>query len=191
MCKFCHDIINGGKLKRHIIRKHRNNEEVSSILKKPLKEQDIIFSKLRTEGMFQFNTSNLHVLNDSGLMRKRTPAKSDELRLCSICNVFISNRTFYMHKRKCESKDIQTANIPIKKSSISSLMSHPDPDFVKDILNNFRDGEVGNFIRADSTLKMIGYKHFVSRKVEVSKMKEVKREIMMEMRELARLFFNF
>lgn len=100
-------------------------------------------------------------------------------------NVFFSNRTFYKYKRRCVNSE------PVKKSAIKPLLTHKDPEFVREILNNFRCGEVGDFIRKDETIQMIGYKHFCSRQVEVSKSKEVKREVMMEMRELTRLFLSF
>jgi len=185
MCVYCNKIITGGKLKRHI-KSHKNTHaEVTEILKKPVNEQNKWFEQKRIEGIYKYNIDNLDTLSSEQLLRQRKPKKQDEIRMCGKCKRFVSNRTFYVHKRKCVESE------PIKKDAIKPLLTHKDPEFVTEILNNFRDGEVGNFIRENKTIQMIGYKHFCARKVEVSKSKEVKREIMMEMRELTRLFLTF
>ena len=59
------------------------------------------------------------------------------------------------------------------------------------ILDKFRDGETGELICQSSVIQLKGHKHYASRNVEESKKNEVRREIMMEMRELARLFIRF
>ena len=66
-----------------------------------------------------------------------------------------------------------------------------DSEFVVEILNKFRVGAVENFIRNNNIVQVIGYKHYLARKAECSKINEVRKEIMMEMRELTRLFFCF
>lgn len=186
MCVYCDKIITGGKLKRHIKSHQKTHADVAETLKKPVQEQNKWFERKRIEGIYKYNTENIVNLTNEQMMRERKPKKKDEIRMCNECKCFVSNRTFYKHKRKCQGN-----GEPIKKSAIKPFLSHKDPKFVQEILNNFRDGEVGNFIRNDEMIQMIGFKHYCSRKVEISKSKEVKREIMMEMRELARLFLTF
>jgi hypothetical protein len=164
----------------------KSHKEVATILENKNKnEQNKWFEQMRIEGMYKYNTDNIDKLSDEQMMRERKPKKKDEVRMCENCKCFFSHRTFYAHRKNC------IDSIPIKKDAIQPLLVHKDPEFVKEILNNFRDGPVGNFIRENKTIQLIGYKHFCSRKVDVSKSKEVKREIMMEMRELTRLFLRF
>ncbi|KAJ8321248.1 hypothetical protein KUTeg_001199 [Tegillarca granosa] len=97
-----------------------------------------------------------------------------------------SNRTFYKHKETCV-----VESEPIKTRSLKTLEVHKDAEFVVNILNKFRDGRVGSFIRGSKIIQVIGYKHYLARKADSSKINEVKREVMMEMRELSRLFICF
>jgi hypothetical protein len=62
-----------------------------------------------------------------------------------------------------------------------------DPEFA-DILNRHRDGEVGDLIRTDPIIQQVGYRHYNLRRHEVSKQDEVRKTVMGDMRELARLF---
>ncbi|XP_062576294.1 uncharacterized protein LOC134238193 isoform X2 [Saccostrea cucullata] len=185
MCVLCNKIILNGKLKRHIISHKKTHSEVADVLKKPLKEQNIWFEKKRHEGMYKYNIQHLNE-NDAKLMRERKPKTPDELRMCLECKKFFSNRTFYKHKDVCKSDAM-----PVKTQTLRPLSHHHDEEFVLNILNKFRDGPVGKFIRENKIIQTIGYKHFLARKSESSKFNEVRREVMMEMRELSRLFLCF
>lgn len=99
---------------------------------------------------------------------------------------FFSNRTFYKHKETCSSQAQ-----PVKTKTLRPLDLHYSEEFVLNILNKFRDGSIGNFIRESKIVQTIGYKHYLARRSESSKTTEVRREVMMEMRELSRLFFCF
>lgn len=66
-------------------------------------------------------------------------------------NAFSQTGLFINTKQSVES---------IKKDNIKSLVFHKDEEFVKEILNSFRDGAVGDFLSKDKIVQMIGYKHF-------------------------------
>jgi hypothetical protein len=53
------------------------------------------------EGIYKNSTENIDKLNDEQMMRQRKPKKKDKFRMCDKCKCFFSNRTFYVHKRKC------------------------------------------------------------------------------------------
>ncbi|XP_053389498.1 uncharacterized protein LOC123565665 [Mercenaria mercenaria] len=185
-CIYCDKTVKGGKLKRHIMTHKNTEDEVKSILLEPKSVQNRFFEKKRIEGIFKYNTEQLAKQEDEHtLLRERKPKNEDSVRMCSGCHRFFSNRTFYRHKLACNE------NFPeaIKTETIGVI--HPDSDFVNNILNRFRDTEVGTFIRSDETIQAIGYRHYCSRRVEISKQNEVRKEIMGEMRELARLFITF
>ncbi|XP_065926614.1 uncharacterized protein [Magallana gigas] len=185
MCVFCSKIIEGGKLKRHITSHKKTHEEVAAILKKPVEEQNKWFEEKRHEGIYKYNMHHLDD-NDTKLMRERKPKTPDELRMCLACKKFFSNRTFYKHKETCSSQAQ-----PVKTKTLRPLDLHYSEEFVLNILNKFRDGSIGNFIRESKIVQTIGYKHYLARRSESSKTTEVRREVMMEMRELSRLFFCF
>ena len=80
-------------------------------------------------------------MDDTELMREGKPSKADELRMCLVCRRFFSNKTFYKHKKGCS----KTAEA-LKPNALQPLI-HKDSDFAVQILNKFRDGDVGDFIR--------------------------------------------
>ena len=49
--------------------------------------------------MYEFNIK--HSSGEEDVMRQRKHKKKNNVRLCMKCQKFISNRTFYKHKRKC------------------------------------------------------------------------------------------
>ncbi|KAJ8322438.1 hypothetical protein KUTeg_000012 [Tegillarca granosa] len=71
------------------------------------------------------------------------------------------------------------------KNSLQPLNIHKDSDFVLEILNKFRDGDVRIFIRDNKSIQIIGYKQYLARRAECSKINALRREVMMEMRELS------
>lgn len=58
-------------------------------------------------------------------------------------------------------------------------------------MNSFRDGQVGELCRSNPIIKLIGFKHFNLRRHETGKENEVKKVVMAEIRELARLNLIF
>ena len=69
--------------------------------------------------------------------------------------------------------------------SLQPINIHKDSEFVVDILNKFIVVDVGNVIRQNEVVQVIGYQHYLAIKAESSK------EVIMEMRELSRLFLCF
>ncbi|XP_061182956.1 uncharacterized protein LOC133191225 [Saccostrea echinata] len=187
-CTYCKTIITGGKLKRHILRKHRTETEVQSIISKPQHIQNNFFDKKRREGIYEYNVQLIGDGFDAE-MRERKPVQQDQLRVCSDCKGFYSNKYFFKHK--CSNND--SAPQALKPKLLAKTMDDKmdrDPGFV-DILNRFRQGEIGDFCRTNKTIKLIGYKHFNLRRHEEGKQDEVRKIIMAEMRELSKLFFCF
>jgi len=61
----------------------------------------------------------------------------------------------------------------------------------KNILYRFVDGEVGDLIRNSNEIQLIGYKHFNMTRHEEGKADRVRKVVMSDMRELARLYLTF
>ena len=60
------------------------------------------------------------------------------------------------------------------KSKHSKQHESKDSYIVKDILNNFREGEVGDFIRKDKTVQLIVYNHYYQKSRSKARLKKLK-----------------
>lgn len=120
-------------------------------------------------------------------MRERKPVSEDKLRTCAECKGYYSNKYFYKHK--CKS-DNPTAIKPALLQKVKKSKMDSDSEF-QDILNRFVDGEVGDLIRKSTEIQIVGYKHFNMRRHEEGKADEVRKVVMSDMRELARLYLTF
>ncbi|KAL3870919.1 hypothetical protein ACJMK2_038947 [Sinanodonta woodiana] len=160
-CMYCHQIITGGKLKRHILRKHKLEEEVKAAVLLPKQLQNKFFEDKRREGMYQFNIKfmtkpEMNETDKMQFMRERKPKYENGLRMYSGCKSFLSSRSFYKHKQACI---IVTADA-MKPKLFSSTLYHKDKEFVEEILNKFRTNEAGELCRTDFLIQQVGYRHF-------------------------------
>ncbi|KAJ8313367.1 hypothetical protein KUTeg_009153, partial [Tegillarca granosa] len=147
---FTKQLVKGGKITRHIKRKHKHEEEVKEILKLSNKEQNQFFDKKkRREGIYEFNLKEMSLDRDSA-MRERQPKHNDEVRVCSDCRSFISSKHFSKHTCIAEK-----------------------PQALKPKLLKFRDGEIGDIIRSSALIQRVGFRHFNLRRHEESKQDEV------------------
>ena len=148
--------------------------------------QDKFFDDKRRRGIYTFNT-RLMGTGNAPTMRERTPKEDDQLRYCAECLGFYSNR--YFSKHTCN-----TSNpVPLKPDMLKETNTKKikeDKEF-QNILNRFREGEVGTLCRENEMVQMIGYRHFNLRRYEEGKQDEVRKVIMAEMRELSRLYIKF
>lgn len=178
-------MVKNGKLSRHIKRKHKTDPEVAEVLRQPKGAQIQFFDKKRREGIYEFNLNALST-DSTNLMRERKPKLEDNVRVCSECKKFVSNK--YFSKHTCVSQD----KFPMKPQLLQKNKTVMDNDVeFNTILNKFRDGEIGDLCRTDNTIKTVGYRHFNLRRHEQTKQVELRREVMSEMRILGRLFLVF
>ena len=187
-CPYCLIVVTGGKLKPHILRKHWTEKEVLDAKD----NLDVLIEKKRKGGMYMFNlqfmTKPILERDDElKLMRERKPKYEDKLKLCTGCKTFLSHNSFYKHQRICK------GSLPeaMKPMFLASVNIHKGKDFVDRILSRFRAGEAGELCQTDSLSQQVGYRHFCLRRSETSKIDEIRKSVMAEMRELARLFLTF
>jgi len=183
-CTYCKEVVRHEKLARHMRRKHKDQIDLVRALESP-REKNAIFEKLRVEGMHKYNMKMMSTPNPNldKLMRLRRPKYKDRLVKCAKCDKYVSNRSFYKHRYVC---GISAISMPKPKQDL-----HKDEEFQSDILNRFRDGPAGQLCREDNIIKQIGYRHYCLRKAEESKIEQVRKSVMTDMRELARLFLIF
>ena len=104
-----------------------------------------------------------------------------------VCKGFYSNKRFRKHK--CVTQNPEPLNPKLLQAQSDDTIDK-DKDF-KQILNEFRDGKIGDLCRTNKIIKMIGYRHFCLRRHESGKKNEVRKVVMAEMRELVKLFETF
>ena len=120
---------------------------------------------------------------DSFMSERKTKTNSD-IRLCTGCKRFISGSNFWRHKC-CDDK-------PVRVNPVAMLREpHTDKDFENNILRRFRNGEPGDICRTNRIIQHVGYRHYCLRKSQTSKPVAVRKSVMQEMRELARLLIKF
>ena len=117
-------------------------------------------------------------------MSERKNKTNINIRLCTGCKRFISGRNFWRHQC-CDQK-------PTRVNPVAMLREpHTDKDFENNILRRFRNGEPGDICRMNRIIQHVGYRHYCLRKSQTSKQVAVRKSVMQEMRELARLLIKF
>jgi len=115
-------------------------------------------------------------------MHERSVKFEDKLRVCQECKGYYGNKYFSKHKCIVDQPE------PVKPILLGKETK--DSDF-EQILTRFRDGEIDDTCRTNKTIKMIGYRLFCLRRHETGKQDEVRKVVMAEIRELAKLFQAF
>lgn len=179
-CKFCLKVVSCGKLKRHLLRKHKSEEEVKKLKRCSTTEQQKLMTTIKKDGIYKYNKEALSEHKD--LMRERKAKFLDKLRMCSLCTGFYSSRNFHRHRKECgaEAESVRLGEVIHKEY-------HHDKDFTGEILDKFHENDVGNLCRENDTIKRLGYRHFCVRKHDKEKKDEMRKSVMSEMRQLARL----
>ncbi len=170
-------------------RKHK--DKVAEVSTKTEVEQKQFYDNEKRKGIYAYNMQFMSdpemVKNEHLFMRERQPKHKDILKLCTGCNKFLSARTFYKHRINCSG----VIAMPVKPAYFNMNALHNDPQFSEHILSKFRNSDVGNLCRTNPMIKLIGYRRFCLRRAEENKFDEVRKCVMAEMRDLARLFIEF
>lgn len=158
-------------------------------------DQKKFFDEKRAEGMGKHNydiwgSKTFCKSDEAKLMRQRRPKHQDEPKFCLGCEKVFSNRTFSKHVQKCKNPSRAAPVRPIDKH-LSVNKIHKDQGFIDDIMSKFTENEAGNLCRTDKLIQQLGYKQYSKRRYESSKIDEVRKNVMCNMRELARIFIVF
>jgi hypothetical protein len=65
----------------------------------------------------------------------------------------------------------------MSEAVISETDMHTDADFTDNIFRRFRDGPVGDICRQNLLIQLVGYKHYVAQRCEISKINETRKEV--------------
>ena len=189
LCIFCGEL--SSRLPRHILNKHEDDPLVKPLLTlKSRKEQLFKMSCFRRVGI---QTHNLKVI-DKGVgefQRERSSTKGDVPFMCSGCDGFFSKTYSSRHKKKCPALG-NNFMIPVGALDRVKTLRYDDLDTdFKNLLNDLRLDEVGNLVKEDPIILMIGVRSFESLKKKKDKKKETKRTVRGRMRLLGRLYLGF
>ena len=172
------------------MRKHKAEEDIKNALLLPKALQNKFFDDKRREGVYDYNLQLMSKQEDEdkiSFMRERNPKYEDQVRMCSGCKSFLSNKSYYKHRQNCANLNAEAMN---PKLLITTPL-HKDANFTAEILNRFRSGKAGDLCRKDPIIQQVGYRHFCLRQGQEGMEDEVRKCVMGEMRELARLALAF
>ena len=186
-CLFCNKAQT--QLKRHILKKHKGHPEVEPILSMNVKEQDLIIAQFRRRAIKQFN---LALIKEGGtdFMRERKGRKADnDIIICSGCEGFFAKKYKNRHRLVCPASG---SNIMLPMVSLTSSISieNSDDDF-KNLLNSLQLDTVGDYIKTDPIVLMIGARTFAASKRKKDKVTETRRTTRSRMRLTTRLYLCF
>ena len=101
------------------------------------------FSKLRREGIYQFNLKQIK-MKKPVFQTERGLQKKDDLVICSLCKRSINKESFYKHKRICNNINGDSKNGDSKNGDSKNGDSKNDDETVSD--NN--SGETSSLYRS-------------------------------------------
>ncbi|RXG62301.1 hypothetical protein Avbf_10768 [Armadillidium vulgare] len=186
---------------------HKNEPEVNRALALPCDDRRKIFELLRKRGIDYENQrrlkSNAVQKSCEDLIGERK-THANKVRRCPVCKGFYVSKYFTLHIKKCEEKyNCSSHADPIKFSSKTGhVLLEEDfsnvpfnSSYVSQVLERFKDDDIGNMCRTNKLLIYIGYYLFLSKAEEKAEEREKsqtdKKYIMGKMRLLCRLYVQF
>ena len=111
--------------------------------------------------------------------------------MCGNCNGFLSKRFISRHLKVCSFNSSKPAlQVPLNLIKNSNIASLPE-EFVKDVLSNLRNDQIGLVCKQDSTILTIGLRLHDKMKRKCDKTSEVLKSVRNDMRRLAHLYSIF
>ena len=184
-CPFC------GKtqyqLKRHLLLKHNDKNEIQSILKMGKREQYKAINALRKKGMFDANITALASTCPQLHCEKRGKQERgiNDLSVCITCNTYVVKANFHRHKKIClHSK-------AARSTPVTLLAGEQAKDKLSaEVLHRFRQNNVGDLCRNDALIKLLGKQSYQKACSRGPKKTDGRKCTMRDMRTLAQLFIN-
>ena len=178
------------RLKRHILTKHKQEQKVIPLLKLKTKEQDFAIAQFKREAI---RVHNIKCLNEdqTGFLRERKTQKDgEELPVtCSGCHGFFTKKYKSRHQQICPANG---SNLMLPMVSIESA-KHAEKfsNAFKSLLNTLRLDKVGDCIKSDEIILMIGNRSFNCLKRKKDKKEETSKYVRARMHLTARVLIAF
>ena len=144
-------------LKRHILTKHKEHQSVKPLLKMNTTEQDRFIEGFRKQAMQNRNMNELK-LDRGDFLRERKKLSSQpekELPLmCSGCMGFFSESYKARQQLVCSAASVGVMLPMVSIEKTEYIEQHP-PEF-KELLSTLHLDEVGNYVKSDPVILVIG-----------------------------------
>ena len=153
------------------------------------KEQDRYIADLRREGIREFNTKQVN-LGKSDFMRERRNFKDTDIPvMCSGCKGFFSRKYKARHQMICPENG---SNLMLPMVSVEQCqgMEQYSVGF-RNLLNTLHQDKVGDYIKTDKIILMIGNRSFSALKRKKDKKTETSKYVRARMRLTARIYMAF
>lgn len=156
-CPYCHTM--QCHLRRHVLLRHKDHEDVKSLLCLPKPEQKLRFDLMRKRGIHDENKKRLkeNPAEQNNLIVERSHGRS-EFQMCSACLGFYQRSKMWHHKLHCDSTGTgeSALSVPIEMLSTSRPSSSNMDEFSQKILHRFRGDEAGKICKSDDMIKIVG-----------------------------------
>ena len=150
------------------------------------------FARIRNAGIMGGNKIKAMENGDAALFERinngsSTTAEQAADVHCTVCNGCYSSKYFYRHKLICKPTNSSEPAKPV----LASLLNTSESDDFTDLLNRFQANDIGNTCRTDQTIILIGRYLWQKDRTKVDKHDEVRKSVMSDMRNLAKLYLQF
>ena len=159
------------------------------------KDQDRFIAIFRGDAIKALNINAISKGEPDKLHRERSAKDNAELPyMCSGCNGFFSKSYKSRHKAICSGSQ---SNLSMTRNSLFVCLNVANESFegyskeFLDLLKTLRLDRIGDYIKGDKILMMIGYRSFNALRRKKDKKKEVTRTVRSRMRLLARVYLPF
>ena len=153
------------------------------------KEQDRYIADLRREGIREFNTKQVN-LGKTDFMRERRNFKETDIPvMCSGCKGFFSRKYKARHQMICPENG---SNLMLPMVSVEQCqgMEQYSVGF-RNLLHTLHQDKVGDYIKTDKIILMIGNRSFSALKRKKDKKTETSKYVRARMRLTARIYMAF
>ncbi|XP_028417721.1 uncharacterized protein LOC114542174 isoform X2 [Dendronephthya gigantea] len=163
-CTYCGQLC--AKIARHLVTKHKMEEEVMSALahKKKSSERRTILDKLRLQGDYHHNMNTLET-GEGELIIVRRPGEDGKYRVedflpCEFCLGFFRRWDLWKHQTSCPHKTESSGQYKHVQQSakmlIAPIITGTDNAALSRILCSMNRGEIAEIVKKDELIKALG-----------------------------------
>ena len=135
----------------------------------PKKEQDRAIDLFRKEAIKVHNMKMLNTGQDN-FLRERSSTKPEDMMACTGCNGFLNKSYKAVHQLICPGQGTDPM-IPLVALESTTILNELSEDFKK-VLATLHLDSVGNFVKTDEIILMIGNRYFSALKRKKGKKAE-------------------
>ena len=178
------------RLKRHILSEHRDEPRVKLLLALPPKEQDIHIGSFRREAIRNLNLDMVKS-GKNNFLRERVSLNSEQdvPVMCSACHGFFAKDYKARHQLICSGSG-SGLMLPMINIADCPKLNDLKPGF-KDLLSTMRMDKIGDYVKTDNIILMIGARTHNALKRKKDKEQECKKTVRSRMRLIARVYLKF